>query len=247
MMQAIIGLAFALVSVGVGFSQTFEAPSTQEAVAATLGNLQGIGETFNTPKIEHLRILWHLITYDSALQPPVTSSGPIVSVRRLRHRVPKSANKAFERAGKLARANDAGRAAMELENAIALDQKFAEAHAELGVQYALLGRYQEAEAELRRTIELIPDDSIPYSNLAWVELRLGKVAEVEQSLRQIIRRSPENATAYMMLGSLLSGAPETLAEGTRYLEYAARTIPDAKLILKKLDGKVAVLTYPVLP
>jgi tetratricopeptide (TPR) repeat protein len=136
---------------------------------------------------------------------------------------------------------------MELENAIALDQKFAEAHAELGVQYALLGRYQEAEAELRRTIELIPDDSIPYSNLAWVELRLGKVAEVEQSLRQIIRRSPENATAYMMLGSLLSGAPETLAEGTRYLEYAARTIPDAKLILKKLDGKVAVLTYPVLP
>jgi len=246
-MQAIIGLAFAVVSVGVGFSQTFEAPATQEAVAATPGNLQGIGEMFDTPKIEHVRILWHLITYDLASQPPVTSSSPIESVRRLRHRVPKSANKAFKRAGKLAQANDAGGAAMELENAIALDQKFAEAHAELGVQYARLGRYQEAEAELRRTIELIPDDPVPYSNLAWVELRRGNLAEVELSLRQTIRRSPENATAYMMLGSLLSGAPETLAEGIRYLEYAARTIPDAKLILKKLDGKVAVLTYPALP
>src|SRR5436309_1040023 len=100
MMQAIIGLAFAVVNVGVGFSQTFEAPTTQEAVAATPGNLQGMGERFNTPKIEHVRILWHLITHDSALQPPVTSSSAIVSVRRLHHRVPKSANKAFERAQK---------------------------------------------------------------------------------------------------------------------------------------------------
>jgi tetratricopeptide (TPR) repeat protein len=251
-MRSLIGLAVVVFTAGVGSSQRLEARTSQESVSATLADLQGLREMLNTPKTEQLRdarILWPLMTYDSAFvtlptAPPATS-GPAVSVRRLRHRVPESANKAYQRAGKLARAHNAGGAAVELEAAIALDPEFAEAHAELGVQYAGLGRYREAEAEFQRTTELIPDDSLSYTNLAWVQLQLRDMAAVERSLRRVIQLSPANAMASMLLGLVLLGAQETYAEGTRYLEHAARTLPDAKRILNQLNGNLPVLQRPV--
>jgi len=250
MMKAIIGLTVVVFTAGTGLSQTFRRTS-QEAVTATLPDLQGLGEMFNTPKTEPLpdrRVVWPLMTYNPAFATspsprPATSSGPIVSVGHLRHRVPKSANKAYERASKFARANDVGRAAMELESAIALDPEFGEAHAELGVQYARLGRYREAEAEFLRTTELIPYDPLPHTNLAWVELQFRDLAAAERSLRCAIQLSPANAMASMLLGLVLLGAPETQAEGIRHLEYDARTIPDAELILNKLNGNVPVIVY----
>lgn len=93
-----------------------------------------------------------------------------VSAQRLRHRPPKEARQACEKA---ARTKDLQKAAALLESAVRIDSAFAEAHNNLGLVYANLGRFPEALAELQRAIELIPHESIPRSNLALVQKAAG--------------------------------------------------------------------------
>lgn len=76
-------------------------------------------------------------------------SGASVSVERLRHQPSKRALRVFLLAQKLSKANAHERAADALEKAVALDPEFIEAHGNLGVQYALLKRYERAADEFR--------------------------------------------------------------------------------------------------
>jgi Flp pilus assembly protein TadD len=157
----------------------------------------------------------------------------IVSVKQLRHHVPKAARKAYEKAG---RTLDPGTAAAELENAVKIDPEFAEGHHALGVVYSRQRRLPEAVAEFRRTLELIPEESLPYSNLAWLLFAMGERAEAETSVRRALQLSPENASAHLLMGCLLIDTPAR-REGIQHLEYAARTLPAAEKIAKTLSGK----------
>ena len=164
-------------------------PSPQEILASTLADLRGLSETFETTGIDtgddRSTLSLSLVrgpvggSQSSAAWVPaaVHPSAGTVSAKRLRHRTPKAARKAYENAAKLARKRHAQEAVKELQRAIALDSGFAEAHDDLGVLYACLGRYPEAAAELRRAIELVPEESLPRSNLAWVLFAMGQGAE----------------------------------------------------------------------
>src|SRR5579872_2662663 len=78
----------------------------------------------------------------------------LVSAAHLRHKVPKEVTKAFGRALSLSHAGQHEKAEQQLERAIHVDPDFAEAHANLGIEYASTGAYPLAEAHFRRAIEL---------------------------------------------------------------------------------------------
>jgi hypothetical protein len=113
--------------------------STQEIVADTLADLHGLEETLigPVPRDAHERsVLWSLLKEDStfvssAVPRPATSPG-IISVRRLRHKVPREARKAYERASKAVQSNELEKAVGELERTVTLDPDFEEAHSDLG-------------------------------------------------------------------------------------------------------------------
>jgi tetratricopeptide (TPR) repeat protein len=168
---------------------------------------------------------------DRSATPP---GGP-VSVARLRHKPPKDATKAVERAQRYSEAGDWTRAAEELEKAVSKDPGYSEAHINLGVQYVRLKRLPEAQAELERAIALDPASALAYSNLAETEILLGDRAAAERSVRKAVDLDGSNAAAQMIFGWLLAAHPETRAEGIKHLEYAARTIPAAARILAQLQ------------
>jgi tetratricopeptide (TPR) repeat protein len=245
MKRTILSVSLALLSPALALPQAPSTPTIQEVLSSTLADLHGLDEAIDRSGAENWgdrRVLWFSAVNGpmvSTVRLPAQVGSPAgtVSVKRLRHRAPKAARAAYEKAAKLARSKADQKAAKELERAIELDPDFAEAHGDLGVMYASLGRYPEAEAELRRAIELIPDESLPHSNLAWVLFALDQRAEAEVNVRRAIQLSPDNASAHMLIGRLLAEKPETLAEGLGHLKYAARTIPEAKRMVTALNRK----------
>jgi tetratricopeptide (TPR) repeat protein len=243
MRRLVIACLIALSTQWTGAGQSNPQRTTPELVADTLADLHGLEETLigPVPRDAHERsTLWSLLTKDSVLAPstvstPASSPG-ITSVRRLRHKVPKEAKKAYERANQAARSNELAKAIGELERTVILDPEFGDAHSDLGAGYIHLGRYLEAERETQRAIILIPEDWIPYANMGLIELALGHPDRAETNLRRAVQLSPNNPRLCLLLGSLLARTPGTYSEGISYLKYAARTSPEAKQILNGLVG-----------
>jgi tetratricopeptide (TPR) repeat protein len=136
---------------------------------------------------------------------PDRPTGQSVSVARLRHRTPKEARKALDRAEKQSRAGAHEMAAKELEKAVARDPEFFEAHGNLGVEYAQLGRLQDAAAELKRAIALDASSSNSYYNLGLVYFQAGDVLQAERNARRALQASGSDHQARAFLEFLQSG------------------------------------------
>lgn len=158
-----------------------------------------------------------------------------VSVAQLRHKIPRAAQKLFERAYRVAKKGDHAGAAVELEQAIGRDPEFAEAYTNLGVEYGQLGRLDAAAAMLRRSLDLDPHSSMGHYNLAVALFRVGDLAGAEQSAQHAVEQSPENAWAHLLLGGLLWRKEGTRGDGLRHIEFAARRLPKAKELLQRIE------------
>jgi Flp pilus assembly protein TadD len=167
------------------------------------------------------------------------SGASLVSASHLRHKVPKEAAKSFQHALALSHSGDHQKAEQELERAIFLDPDFAEAYANVGIEYASTGSYQLAESRFRKAIELDPASSVAYCNLGVLLIKVGRTREAESAIRRALELSPNDANAHFLLGRLLLGADNRI-EAEQHLKVAARTIPSAKVILKGLrnDGRL---------
>jgi len=228
-----------LVLLNSAFALPQASPSTaQEMVAASIADLRGVSDAFEIPRNDSAldrKALWL-----SALNAPIVSAplpparhptSGTVSAQRLRHHPPKVARKAYEKA---LHTKDMNQAVRDLQSALALDPDFADAHVGLGVAYTRLGQYPEAAAEFRRAIELVPDEAIPHSNLAWALLSMGQMAAAEASVRRALQLSPQDAEAHLLIGRILIQTTQTRTEGLGHLEYAARSMPEARQIIESL-------------
>jgi len=140
---------------------------------------------------------------------------------------------------KLSAAGDHARAAAALEKAVALDPTYALALGDLGGQYVLLGRYQEAITTLGRALAIAPAASWLHSNFALALIKSGRLAEAEQSARNAIHLNPGNMQAHYLLGCALV-IENNRAEGIQELEAAAGEVPEAYRALAQtyqLDGQ----------
>jgi Tfp pilus assembly protein PilF len=81
-----------------------------------------------------------------------------------------------------------------------------------------LGYPQKAEPYLRKSIELDPDSTDGYANLASLLLNQKKRTEGETVLRQAINKFPDNPQFRLMLGTLLSIEDNTDEAVKEYIE-----------------------------
>jgi tetratricopeptide (TPR) repeat protein len=160
-----------------------------------------------------------------------------ISVAQLRHKPPKDAQKSMVRGATYSQAGDHRRAAEEFERAVAADPEFANAHDRLGVEYARLGRYEEAEAELQRALAVDPASWIGHYDLGVILYQTGDLSGAERSVRRALELSKSNVEVSILLGLLLWRNMETRGQALEYLQYAARTSPQAKDLLASLKGE----------
>jgi Flp pilus assembly protein TadD len=119
------------------------------------------------------------------------------------------------------------------QRAISRDEKYAPAHAQLGVLFNMLGRHREADVEHKKAIELDRDNAAYRNNLGFSQYMQGRLRQavttylgaLEHDAAQ--KRIHNNlAFAYAKLGSLdkayahfrLAGPP---AQATNNLAYVA--------------------------
>jgi tetratricopeptide (TPR) repeat protein len=162
-------------------------------------------------------------------------SGEAISVARLRHKTPKAAERAYGRAAKFVKAEDHQKAAAELEKTVALDPGFADAFDQLGIEYARLDHLPEARVALQRAVELDPDFWRHWFNLGLISYQLGDYAKAQSSAYKAVRLGGAVANTHWLLGFLLYVRQETRTEGIVHLQYAARTMPEAREFLQTME------------
>ena len=161
-------------------------------------------------------------------------SGAAVSVARLRHKPPGKAVSSFLRGLKLASSGAWQPGEREFERAIAIDPEFSEAYGNLGVSHCTMGLFEQASSEFRRAIELDPATAAHHVNLAYALVRLNRVNEAEPEALTAVSLDPANAVANYLLGFLYAQHPEKRNLAIRYLEYAAREVPEAHYVLAEI-------------
>lgn len=177
---------------------------------------------------------------DGMAPPAITQkrpTGETISVRQLQHKVPKEAAKAFQRAFKLSGAGEHQKAAAELEAALRRDPEFTAAENQLGVEYSYLGRWEDAELAFHRVTDIEPAFWMGHYNLALILYSRGDRPGAEQSARRALALSSENPRIHLLLGELLVMRNETRAEGLTELNFAARTLSDARWVLRILGTR----------
>jgi len=164
-------------------------------------------------------------------------TGETISVHQLGHKIPKEAVKAFQHALKLSAASEHEKAAAELEAALGRDPEFTSAENQLGAEYSYLARWEEAEAAFRRVTEMEPAAWMGHYNLALILYSRGDVSGAEQCTRRALALSSEIPRIHLLLGELLVLRNETRAEGLNELKFAARTMSDARWVLRVLSTR----------
>jgi len=115
-----------------------------------------------------------------------TAAGQTISVRQLQHKIPKGVDRAFQHALKLSRAGKHVSAADDLETVVQREPEFSRAVNQLGIEYAFLGRWEDAEAAFRRVLALEPSSWNAHYNLALILFGRGDLDGAEKSTRRAL-------------------------------------------------------------
>jgi tetratricopeptide (TPR) repeat protein len=160
-------------------------------------------------------------------------TGRSISVSQLQHKISKELGRSYRHAAKLSRAGEHEKAAVELETVVQRDPEFSLAQNLLGVEYASVGRFGDAERALRQSLQLDPDSWSGNFNLGLVLFGEGDLSGAEKSARRSLEISSQNPQSHLFLGYLLLLREETHSQGLKEVEFAAHTIPAAKRFLER--------------
>jgi len=129
---------------------------------------------------------------------------------------------ASERAQQAVDAGDLERAEGELGRLVALAPRSPEGYQRLGSVLLLRGRPVEAEASLRKALELDPDYVGALIGLGRIEADLGQLASALKRLETAVEIEPHDATGHLGLARVLEAlgrTDEALAAYFRALEF----------------------------
>jgi DNA-binding SARP family transcriptional activator/Flp pilus assembly protein TadD len=147
--------------------------------------------------------------------------------------------------------NDAER---EYRRALAISPNYPTAHEWYGLFLAAMGRFPDAQAEVRRALELDPLSLGTASTAAWVMHYSGEQAEAERQLRIALRTDSTFPVAHLYLGRVLqfngqldsalahfaamgplrTWVPTLAGEGYVYAQQGRRDL--ARDVLQRLDS-----------
>jgi tetratricopeptide (TPR) repeat protein len=136
----------------------------------------------------------------SATQP----TAGVVSLRELQNPIPAKAKQEAYEAQQLSRGNEVRKAIAKLERAIHIAPRYRDAHVNLGVQYARVGRAEDARAEFQKALDVGPPIALIYSDLALACLDLSQRQEAETAARKALELDPTDSVAQSALEQALS-------------------------------------------
>lgn len=154
-----------------------------------------------------------------------------VSLRRLQHKIPKSALKEFERGEKWAAKKDLEKAVEHLEAAVAKDPDFFEAWSSLGKRYLETRRYPDAVTAFGKAVALEPHSGFAYSNLAMGLLTVNRNDEAVVAARRARDLDPTAMKTLYVLGCALLSAQAGSEEGMDLVAKSVQEFPKARLTL----------------
>lgn len=125
-----------------------------------------------------------------------------VALRDLQHPIPKKALHDAYQAQQFAQDHDLPKAIAKLEDAIRICPEYRDAHINLGVQFAHLGRIADAHAEFEKALDIGPPAAAIYGNLALTSLGLRQPQEASTFAHKALELDPENSVAQLVLKNL---------------------------------------------
>lgn len=164
--------------------------------------------------------------------PDLSSDRPAdgsVSVARLKHEIPSKARRAFAAAQKRFEAGDMAGSAERLQEAIALDPDYLEAHNNLGCRLLSLGRTEEAIASFQRAIEIDAHAPYAHANLAVALLYQHRPAEAKTAARLAIETDGGISKTMYVLGMALFNQRKFTREAAQSLRQSEDEFPNARL------------------
>jgi tetratricopeptide (TPR) repeat protein len=123
----------------------------------------------------------------------------VVSLGELQHPVPKKALRAAYDAQRLTNANKIPQAIAKLEKTIRIAPSYRDAHCNLGVLYARVGRIADARAEFQKALAIGPPAAPIYADLALVSVDAGEFGQAEVFARKALELDPTDSAARLLL------------------------------------------------
>jgi len=114
---------------------------------------------------------------------------------------------------------------IQFSNAVQIDGGYAQAHYQLAQSCIRLQKWDQAYAELRRTIELQPDNTNPRIDLANLLIAGGQLKEAKEQTDFVFGHEPNNAMAHLTTADLLTAQGDLSAavfELQRAIELAPK-------------------------
>ncbi len=152
-----------------------------------------------------------------------------VSVGRLGHKVPRKAQKEFEKAVAASEKNDSWTAIEHLKKAIEIDPAYMEAYNNLGARYLHVNQPQEAAYQFEKAIQLDSSSAKAHSNLSIAYLALRRFEEAEREAREAVKLDSTSNISRYALGMALAAQNRQPQEAVQNLDAAARELPKARL------------------
>jgi tetratricopeptide (TPR) repeat protein len=158
------------------------------------------------------------------------SADPTISVQELSHKVPKAAQKEYDKGRQAASKGNQDAAAQYFLKAVELDPEFVDAHNELGASEVALGKLPEAAEQFQKAIDLVPEHRLALPNLSIVLARMKRFKEAGDVARRALQLLPGSARMHYILGFSILVQHGDTKEALDNLKYAAAEIPNAHLI-----------------
>ena len=159
------------------------------------------------------------------------SSEPSISIRQLTHKVPRAAQKAFDRGRQAAAKGDQNAASEAFRQAIAADPEFVDAYNELGASEVALGHLPQAAEQFQKAIDLVPEHRFALPNLSIVLAKMQRFHEAGIVARRALQVVPGagGKMHYILAFGLLADHAEP-QEAITNLQLAAMEIPKAHIV-----------------
>ncbi len=175
----------------------------------------------------------------------------VVSVRQLEHKVPRKAQREYDRSEKARRHNDVRGAIAHLEKAVKIDPEFVAARNNLGANYLLVGKADAAVVQLQECVNLDPHNYMPESNLALALMIQKKFEDAERSARRGVSLDHTGTRTRLILAMSLLMQDKFTPEAMEMLKRAARDYPQATLLSARVyaahgqfnEARQAIETY----
>ena len=177
---------------------------------------------------------WDNINPPESSEFAVTSRAPaLVSADQLRHPLAGKALSMIKKAEHLISIKDYIHAREELKKALKDSNAAPYAHSLLGQEFVRSMAFPDAIGELSQAVQMLPSSVADHANLGYALMMTGQPAPAEKELRRALELQPANPRTHLVLGVLCYAQGGRDQEAEEHLEFAARNIPSANLMLEK--------------